>query len=183
MIMNIQHLDKKIELVSEVREAADIVGKRIIKSIDNWQGHLTEEEGYYTSKHLIIGKRVVKLWREKIIREKMLRALSLQLSGGCLEKTGLVTTFGENSSIATDPPQDERKPSGYVKGAFLQKGKVNSAAENEVSNRFPPISEEEENKAIPEESGPGSGISRNNDSAMKRDSSSAMPGSGPKTPK
>lgn len=81
-----------------------------------------------------------------------------------------MTNFGEHSSIADTPPRDERKSS--VKGAFLQKGKVSSTAENEVS-RFPPISEEEENKAIPEESGPGSGnVSRNNDGAIKRDSAS-----------
>jgi hypothetical protein len=40
MIHNIQHLDKKIELVEEVRGAADSVSKRLRKSVDHFKDTL-----------------------------------------------------------------------------------------------------------------------------------------------
>lgn len=85
MIHGIQDLDKKIELVEEVRGAADGVSKRLRKSVDQFKGLLAEDmDGYYTSRHLIIGSRVVAIWREKILRVKFLADL----------RAGIVTPEG-----------------------------------------------------------------------------------------
>lgn len=75
MVHNNQYLDKKIELVEEVRGAADSVSKRLRKSVDHFKDTLSNTDGYYTSKHQIVGSRVVAIWREKIKREKFLREL------------------------------------------------------------------------------------------------------------
>lgn len=77
MIIGIHLLDDKIELVGEMRAKAISLSKSVLskqsgKGLDAWESPLKVGciDGHYTTKHLVLGNRVISIWRRQVKLKK-----------------------------------------------------------------------------------------------------------------